>query len=170
MGFAGIHCEVDVNECASNPCDNGATCFDSTTSSDVAVHAYRCVCAPGFGNGLCEYDFISEYAAECSVMESGASLSVGGGNCEIDVDECASSPCENNATCTDSVSESSSSAGRRLQTAASCFGTADEIPASCTGTPRKRLQRRQAAMLLDPNVVALMAGSGPIVVFAITYM
>lgn len=34
---AGVHCEVDINECDSNPCKNGATCED-------AANSYRCHC------------------------------------------------------------------------------------------------------------------------------
>jgi hypothetical protein len=54
----------------------------------------------GFANGVCEYDFISEYTAQCSVQESDDGTY--SGNCDVDVDECASSPCVNGATCTDS--------------------------------------------------------------------
>lgn len=37
----------DVDECLSNPCDNGASC-------ENLVNAYRCHCAPGFSGTHCE--------------------------------------------------------------------------------------------------------------------
>ena len=157
------NCDLDVNECDSSPCQNDAACSDSTTNDEVSYHAYRCTCAAGFANGACEYDFITEFTDECSVMESqapacvddaswtdstgtgcdgyGADLSQGqvpcgaagdlagadgrtaveaccvcqeaqpepqmSGNCDIDVDECSSGPCQNGATCTESSVESS---------------------------------------------------------------
>ena len=27
-GWTGVHCTVEVNECISNPCQNGASCVD----------------------------------------------------------------------------------------------------------------------------------------------
>ena len=63
------NCDIDVIECASSPCQNGATCTESTVESSVSFHAYQCTCVAGFANGVCEYDFISEYTAECTVME-----------------------------------------------------------------------------------------------------
>ena len=96
------NCDIDVDECSSSPCVNGGTCTESTVEPTVSVHAYQCTCVAGFANGVCEYDFITEYTTECSVTESEevASLS---GNCDIDVDECSSSPCVNGATCTEST-------------------------------------------------------------------
>ena len=38
---------VDINECASNPCTNGATCDDG-------VDMFFCTCAAGFMGGICE--------------------------------------------------------------------------------------------------------------------
>ena len=37
----------DTNECASNPCQNGATCID-------AVNSYTCNCAAGYEGTLCQ--------------------------------------------------------------------------------------------------------------------
>ena len=101
------NCDIDVNECASSPCQNGAACTDSTVNAILSTHAYRCACIAGYANGLCDYEFIAEFAVECNVEESGGDGTGNqlSGNCDIDVDECASSPCQNGATCTESTVE-----------------------------------------------------------------
>ena len=89
--FEGGHCDIDVDECASAPCRNEATCRESSVDPSVPFHAYACSCTPGYANGLCVYDFIAEYRSVCEVAT--------GGRCDIDVDECISSPCQNGAAC-----------------------------------------------------------------------
>eukprot|EP01043_Picozoa_sp_COSAG02_P061252 COSAG02_NODE_8192_length_2667_cov_3.421729_1_plen_854_part_10 len=94
------NCDIDVNECDSNPCMNGADCTDSTTDSTIGYHAYRCNCDMGFANGQCQAGFLSNYTEECTVAESSVS-SDWTGNCDIDVNECASNPCQNSAECSE---------------------------------------------------------------------
>ena len=100
------NCGVDIDECASSPCVNGATCTDSITDASIPNNHYRCTCAAGFTDGVCLYSYISEYTAECTVSTSLFSVAYSG-NCDIDVDECASAPCANGATCHDSLDDAS---------------------------------------------------------------
>lgn len=46
-GFTGENCEIDVDDCASNPCQNGGTCADG-------VNSHTCDCPPGFSGDNCE--------------------------------------------------------------------------------------------------------------------
>ena len=103
------NCDIDVDECDSSPCQNGATCTESSVESSVSFHAYQCTCVAGFANGVCEYSFIEEFADLCDVQESSASGTdpSRSGNCDIDVNECASSPCQNGAACSDSTVDTS---------------------------------------------------------------
>lgn len=39
-GFAGVHCEEDILECESDPCQHGATCLEG-------INHYSCLCWPG---------------------------------------------------------------------------------------------------------------------------
>lgn len=39
--FPGNNCEIEVDECLSDPCHSGATCVDH-------LNAFSCVCQDGF--------------------------------------------------------------------------------------------------------------------------
>jgi len=102
MGQYG--CTVDINECASGPCKNGATCFESQHpqprvhknprtgviikqwEDKFLANTYHCKCAPGWfqkcQNNRCEDS-----------------------NCDVNIDECQSTPCRNSAKCIDRVNE-----------------------------------------------------------------
>ncbi len=47
LSFSGTFCEIESDECHSNPCLNGATCVDEFNS-------YFCLCKPGFSGVHCE--------------------------------------------------------------------------------------------------------------------
>ena len=71
------NCNVDLNECASSPCQNGATCTESIMDAAVAQHDYTCTCLAGFshtdiGNWADEYGFVGsdcDCAATCAGTE-----------------------------------------------------------------------------------------------------
>jgi hypothetical protein len=41
IGFSGVLCQANINECASNPCQHGATCTD-------LINSFLCTCVPGY--------------------------------------------------------------------------------------------------------------------------
>ena len=45
--FAGVNCEVNIDECESNTCQNNATCVDG-------INNFTCSCQPGFTGRFCE--------------------------------------------------------------------------------------------------------------------
>lgn len=45
-GFTGSRCETNIDDCASNPCRNGGTCFDR-------INNYSCTCTLGFSGKDC---------------------------------------------------------------------------------------------------------------------
>ncbi|XP_023599141.1 sushi, nidogen and EGF-like domain-containing protein 1 [Myotis lucifugus] len=105
-GFTGRRCQLDVDECASHPCQNGGTCTHG-------VNSFSCQCPAGFGGPTCETAPSPCDTKECvnggqcqvvsgsAVCECPAGYT--GNTCETDVDECGSSPCLNGASCVDLV-------------------------------------------------------------------
>lgn len=56
-GYEGPNCEVDVDECVEQPCENGGECFERSDPSHwelewelsfVDAAGYICQCQPGF--------------------------------------------------------------------------------------------------------------------------
>lgn len=45
--FVALCLKSDIDECASDPCQNGGTCNDM-------VNGYNCTCAPGYEGTLCD--------------------------------------------------------------------------------------------------------------------
>ena len=71
-GFVGSQCDVDIDECQSEPCFNNGSCTDSSDNNLIATTTYYCECSAGFQ----------------------------GSECEVDVNECASEPCNERAALT----------------------------------------------------------------------
>ncbi|NXN25320.1 CRUM1 protein, partial [Nycticryphes semicollaris] len=103
----GMNCDAEIDECDSDPCQNGALCNDH-------VGFYTCTCAPGYQGVQCEvdinecasqpcqhngtcHDLINSYHCDCS--DTGFE----GKHCELDILECASEPCLNGAMCMEGI-------------------------------------------------------------------
>uniref|UniRef100_A0A672LG93 Neurogenic locus notch homolog protein 2-like n=1 Tax=Sinocyclocheilus grahami TaxID=75366 RepID=A0A672LG93_SINGR len=104
-GFTGEMCQVDIDECASTPCHNGAKCLDRP-------NGYECECAEGFTGTLCTdnindcepkpchhgdcIDGIATFTCECHPGYMGE-------RCNEEINECSSNPCLSGGTCVDKV-------------------------------------------------------------------
>lgn len=51
-GWTGPDCSVDINECDSEPCLNGATCYES-----VKQGQFVCICPPFYTGDFCHQRF-----------------------------------------------------------------------------------------------------------------
>uniref|UniRef100_A0A8C1JVU7 Sushi, von Willebrand factor type A, EGF and pentraxin domain-containing protein 1 n=1 Tax=Cyprinus carpio TaxID=7962 RepID=A0A8C1JVU7_CYPCA len=78
-GFTGLMCEAEVNECSSSPCLNEGLCVDE-------VNHFTCSCTDGF---------------TVELQEISLSFTTIGPRCELEINECASSPCQNGGVCKD---------------------------------------------------------------------
>ncbi|CAM9664642.1 unnamed protein product [Bubo scandiacus] len=108
-GFTGTDCDIDINECESNPCKDprfecvnsvdGYTCKCQTGLNGDSCQTESSVCSsqPCLNNGTC-VEGPGDYTCVCQPGFTGA-------NCEDDIDECASRPCQNGAICRDRVNE-----------------------------------------------------------------
>ncbi len=95
----GQICQTNINECASQPCQNGATCYDT-------INGYSCYCPPGYNGLFCEIQTNDCSSSPCVTGQCVTLRPFGftcvcppgrtGVQCEIRINECASNPCKNN--------------------------------------------------------------------------
>ncbi|XP_030601179.1 delta-like protein C [Archocentrus centrarchus] len=104
-GYTGKDCEIETNECDSNPCRNGGSCNDLENDylctcpqgfygKNCEISAMRCADGPCFNGGTCIQEDTGGYTCRCPSNFTGS-------NCEKRMDRCSSSPCTNGAQCLD---------------------------------------------------------------------
>ncbi|XP_030628115.1 protein eyes shut homolog [Chanos chanos] len=102
-GFTGPRCEINVDECSSNPCLHGF-CYD-------VVDGFYCLCNPGYAGVRCEQDIDDCINNLCENNSTCVDLHLSyqclclpgweGEFCQRETDECSSEPCKNHGTCSD---------------------------------------------------------------------
>ncbi|XP_035390719.1 protein jagged-1a isoform X2 [Electrophorus electricus] len=105
-GFTGTYCHENINDCESNPCQNGGTCIDK-------VNVYRCICSDGWEGQNCETniddcrtipcrdrgvcrDLVNDFYCECKNGWKGKT-------CHSRESQCDEATCNNGGTCYDEV-------------------------------------------------------------------
>lgn len=97
--FRGPLCEVDLNPCASSPCLNNGHCVNEGTS-------FRCECPAQASGHRCQYMYCNPNPClNKAICEEGISGPIckckgfTGAYCNVDVNECDKTPCEEGGTC-----------------------------------------------------------------------
>lgn len=127
-GFTGLFCEINIDECASDPCQNGAWCED-------LIKDYKCHCHAGYNGKNCEVDieecasfpclnsalclensnqtlyemnYLGFFPAFSYEAASGyrcvCSSGFTGENCETNIDDCEYNDCKN-GICIDGIND-----------------------------------------------------------------
>lgn len=101
QGVTGKNCEVNINECDSNPCQAG-TCVDR-------IGGYTCECDEGYEGDHCQHDIdeCKRYSpCEHGVCTDGRAdytctcePEYGGKNCSVELIGCQGNACQNGGTC-----------------------------------------------------------------------
>ena len=129
--YTGDHCETERHECASMPCQNGASCMDM-------FGGFVCLCSAGFTGDLCDeiaecdsspcqngavcHDGFMSYTCTCPVGTTGF-------NCESVID-CAAA-CLNGGTCYEIASSDFACVCAAPYTGSQC----ESVVAECTSNP-----------------------------------
>ena len=145
------NCEIDVNECASSPCQNNGLCVDKHDG-------YTCDCEytddPGYvgdqcqyrrgkcdlelcqHGGTCERDYLTSigWVEICNCTPTGYT----GGYCHIEVDECKSSPCLHNGRCVDQINAYNCNCSGTGYVGTRCDINVEHCPKDGTGQPGAR--------------------------------
>ncbi|XP_055623547.1 protein serrate [Toxorhynchites rutilus septentrionalis] len=112
-GWTGPTCEINIDECAEGPCQNGGTCIDM-------IGKFRCECPPQWTGETCSIDVdecesnVASGLGPCINAESCRNLpgsfqcscleGWGGPTCAQNLDDCVGK-CKNGATCIDLVND-----------------------------------------------------------------
>ncbi|XP_038058462.1 protein jagged-1-like [Patiria miniata] len=106
-GWEGSNCELDYDECQSNPCANGAcvngvdqfscSCTDGWTGTTCNIDVDDCASTPCKNGGTC-HDHVAFFTCACPPGFVYADVF-----CEYD--DCAGQPCQNGATCNDLIEQ-----------------------------------------------------------------
>ncbi|XP_076387489.1 cell polarity complex component crumbs isoform X5 [Megachile rotundata] len=101
QGLTGKNCEININECDSNPCLAG-NCLDR-------IGGYTCECENGYEGDLCQHDIdeCKRYTpCEHGVCTDGRAdytctcePEYGGKNCSVELTGCQGNACQNGGTC-----------------------------------------------------------------------
>lgn len=57
-GFEGEYCEVNIDDCEDNDCENNSTCVDG-------INNYTCLCPPEYTGRKCSNVQPSVHVSEC---------------------------------------------------------------------------------------------------------
>ena len=91
------YCDININDCASNPCKNDAICRDF-------INRFSCICKPGWTGTICDIDLRECYSDPCQngycleqvdAYQCVCDFGFYGVDCELDILECESEPCRN---------------------------------------------------------------------------
>ncbi|KAJ8390366.1 hypothetical protein AAFF_G00107600 [Aldrovandia affinis] len=102
-GYTGERCNVEIDECSSNPCLMGGVCEDR-------LNGFHCVCPAGTHGPLCHLgaDLCAPRPCthgDCVELQDGYRCDCepgwAGPRCELEQDECESRPCQHGGTCQD---------------------------------------------------------------------
>ncbi|KAI5637364.1 EGF-like domain-containing protein [Phthorimaea operculella] len=102
-GYTGKNCEIDINECESAPCKYGGVCLERSN-----ISLYQTPDSPAIQVGpqphmLLPQIFYQPFSLEtASGFECVCVAGTKGPHCEVNIDECAESPC-NHGKCIDGV-------------------------------------------------------------------